>query len=105
MASSKNNKFQNIKIEEGKKSITIKIITGEHIVIGKLFLPIPSTVENPTIENLLFYVLNCGNMFISLHDCTITDRNSLEFTPEHVDLYNINLNIVQSCQIVKEETK
>lgn len=87
----------------GKEYVTILITTEEHLIKGKLYLPIPSVVENPTIENLLFYVLNCGNMFISMHDCIIMNRKSVEYQPERVDYYNINLNIVHSCQIVDED--
>lgn len=87
----------------GKDYVTLLITTEEHLIKGKLYLPIPSVVENPTIENLLFYVLNCGNMFISLHDCMIMNRKSVEYQPERVSYYNINLNIVHSCQIVEDE--
>ena len=75
----------------------------EHLIKGKLYLPIPSVVENPTTENLLFYALNCGNMSISIHDCVIMNKKNIEYQPEHVKCYNINLNIVHSCQIVDDD--
>ena len=93
---------KNINLEEGKEVITVLITTQEHLVRGKLSLPIPSVVENPTIDNLLFYTLNCGNMFISLHDCIIMNKENVEYQPEHVKSYNINLNIVHSCRIVED---
>lgn len=99
----KDSKFQNIKIPVGKEFVTILITTQEHIIKGKLYLPIPSTVENPTTENLLFYALNCGNMFISLHECMIMSKHNVEYKPEIVKYYNINLNIVHSCQIVEDD--
>lgn len=103
MATKKKNKFQNIKVPTSKEYVTILITTAEHIIKGKLYLPIPSMVENPTTENLLFYALNCGNMFVSLHDCIIMNKESVEYQPERVSYYNINLNIVHSCQIVEDD--
>lgn len=102
MSAKKDNKFQNIKIPTGKDYVTILITTAEHLIRGKLYLPIPSVVENPSTENLLFYALNCGNMFISIHDCIIMNRENVEYQPERVSYYNINLNIVHSCQIVDD---
>lgn len=58
MATKKDNKFQNIQLSTSKDYVTILITTAEHIIKGKLYLPIPSVVENPTTENLLFYALN-----------------------------------------------
>ena len=84
-------------------NIVFNITTEEHLIRGKLYLPIPSVVENPTTENLLFYALNCGNMFISIHDCVIMNKKNIEYQPEHVKCYNINLNIVHSCQIVDDD--
>lgn len=98
-----NREKKSTKTTEGQEFITILITTAEHIIRGKLYLPVPSTVENPTTENLLFYVLNCGNMFISLHDCIIISKENIEYKPEEVKYYNINLNIVHSCQIVEEK--
>lgn len=103
MATKKDNKFQNIQLSTSKDYVTILITTAEHIIKGKLYLPIPSVVENPTLENLLFYVLNCGNMFISLHDCIIMNKTNIEYQPERVKYYNINLNVVHSCQIIENE--
>ncbi len=103
MATKKDNKFQNIQLSTSKDYVTILITTAEHIIKGKLYLPIPSVVENPTTENLLFYALNCGNMFISLHDCFIMNKVNLEYQPERVKYYNINLNVVHSCQIIENE--
>ncbi len=85
-----------------KKSIKILVTTAEYLITGKLYLPIDSVVENPTTENLLFYALNCGNMFMALHDCVIMNKENVEYQPEHVNYYNINLNIVHSCQILKD---
>ena len=82
---------------------SVNQIAEEHLIKGKLYLPIPSVVENPTTENLLFYALNCGNMFISIHDCVIMNKKNIEYQPEHVKCYNINLNIVHSCQIVDDD--
>ncbi len=87
---------------EDKKVIKILITTEEYLIRGELELPIPSVVENPTTENLLFYVLNCGNMFIALRNCIIMSKNSVEYKPEEIKYYNINLNIVHSCQIIEE---
>lgn len=100
-------KREDLKIMAGAKKIqnfvTLLITTEEHLIKGKLYLPIPSGVENPTTENLLFYALNCGNMFISIHDCVIMNKKNIEYQPEHVKCYNINLNIVHSCQIVDDD--
>lgn len=94
-------------ITEGKLPLSqtfvkILVTTEEYLITGQLRLPIPGVVENPTTENLLFYALNCGNMFMALHDCVISNRHNVEYQPEHVDYYNINLNIVHSCQILKD---
>ncbi len=86
----------------GKKFVKILVTTEDYLITGKLYLPIDSSVENPTIENLLFYALNCGNMFMALHECVISNRHNVEYQPEHVDYYNVNLNIVHSCQILKD---
>ncbi|MBD5401721.1 hypothetical protein HDR58_02810 [bacterium] len=85
-----------------KETISVLLTTEEHLIRGKLQLPVPSVVENPTIENLLFYTLNCGNMFISLKDCIIMNRENVEYQPERLPYYNINLNIVHSCRIVED---
>ena len=100
MANVSNNK---VTMPSDKDYIVVLITTENYIIKGKLYLPENSVVKNPTNENLLFYTLNCGNMFISLHDCTIMNKTSVEFKPEEVDYYNINLNIVHSCQIMKDE--
>ena len=93
---------KNSNLIEGNEVITVLITTQEHRIRGKLSLPIASVVENPTIDNLLFYTLNCGNMFISLHDCIIMNKENVEYQPEQVKSYNINLNIVHSCRIVED---
>jgi hypothetical protein len=90
-------------LEAGKESIKILITTNEHLITGDLYLPIPSVVQNPTNENLLFYALNCGNKFIQLYNCVISSKDSVEYQPEVVNCYNINLDIVHSCQIVNEK--
>lgn len=100
MVSKKESEVANVRLATGKEYVTILITTAEHLIKGKLYLPIPTVVENPTTENLLFYALNCGNMFISLYDCVIMNRENVEYQPERVKYYNINLNIVHSCQIV-----
>ena len=100
---SKDIKFTNIKLEQGKAFVTILVTTSDLIIKGKLYLPLPVVVENPTTENLLFYALNCGNMFISLHECVIMNKSSIEYQPDKVKCFNINLNVVQSCQIVKDD--
>lgn len=97
----KKDNLEPVKIETSKDYVTILITTEEYLIQGKLYLPVPSTVKNPTTENLLFYVLNCGNMFISLHDCVISNKQHVEYQPERVSYYNINLNIVHSCQIIE----
>lgn len=91
-----------VKLPLSKETVKILITTDEYLITGNLTLPIPGVVENPTTENLLFYALNCGNMFIALSDCIITNKHNVEYQPEHVKYYNINLNIVQSCQIIKD---
>ena len=50
----------------GSEYVKVLLTTEEYLITGKLYLPIPSVVENPTNENLLFYALNCGNKFIQL---------------------------------------
>ncbi len=86
-----------------KKFVTVLITTQDHIIRGKLELPIPSAVDNPTNENLLFYVLNSGNLFLPIQNCLIMHKHNVEFKPEEVKYYNINLNIVHSCQIVEDD--
>lgn len=95
---------QNLKpeMETSKQYVQLLITTAEYLITGKLYLPIPSTVTNPTNENLLFYALNCGNKFIQLYDCIISNREHVEYQPEQVYCYNVNLDIVHSCQIIKE---
>ncbi len=90
------------RMKTGNDYVKLLVTTEDYLITGKLLLPIPAVVENPTTENLLFYALNCGNMFMALHDCVISNRHNVEYQPEHVDYYNINLNIVHSCQILKD---
>ena len=86
-----------------KQYVKLLITTKEYLITGKFYMPIPSVVDNPTNENLLFYALNCGNKFIQVYDCIISNRENIEYQPEQVKCYNINLDIVHSCQIVKED--
>lgn len=86
----------------GNKKIKLFVTTEDYIITGTLALPDDSVVENPTTENLLFYALNCGNMFMALTDVIITNKRNVEYQPEHVPYYNINLNIVHSARIIKE---
>lgn len=95
-------------IEENSKVITenyvnVLITTRDYVVKGTLYLPINTGTSNPTTETLLFYVLNCGNMFITLRNCIITTKDTIEYIPEKVACYNINLNIVESCRIIDED--
>ena len=99
----KTNTKKGISTKISVDSVKILITTNDYLISGKLFLPIPSSVENPTNENLLFYALNCGNKFIQLHDCIIQSKDGIEFQPEQVKCYNINLDIVHSCQITDED--
>lgn len=92
----------NNNIQTSNDKVKILIITNEHSITGWLYLPIPSVVENPTNENLLFYALNCGNKFIQIHDCIIMNRENIEYQPERIKCYNINLDIVHSCRIIDE---
>lgn len=89
-------------LQQSNQSVKILITTEEYLITGNLYLPIPSVVKNPTNENLLFYALNCGNKFIQLYDCIISNRENVEYQPETVQCYNINLDIVHSCQIIKD---
>ena len=95
-------KGTNDKIVKTKESVSILVTTENYVITGKLYLPIPSSVENPTNENLLFHALNCGNKFIQLHNCMIQSRHEVEYSPEEIKCYNINLDIVHSCRIVKD---
>ncbi len=95
-------KEEKLELQQSNESVKILITTAEYLITGKLYLPISSVVKNPTNENLLFYALNCGNKFIQLYDCVISNRENIEYQPEHVKCYNINLDIVHSCQILKD---
>ena len=95
--------YKNGVLQVGTKKIKLRVTTADYLITGEFLLPIDSVVENPTIENLLFYALNSGNMFMALHNCTIMTKTHVEYQPEHVDYYNINLNIVHSCRIIKED--
>ncbi len=92
-----------LKLKTSKSYVKLLITTEEYLITGKLYLPIDSVVENPTNENLLFYALNCGNKFIQLYECIISNKAHAEYQPEHVYCYNVNLDIVHSCQIIKED--
>lgn len=89
-------------VQASSEYVKLLLTTEEYLITGKLYLPIPSVVKNPTNENLLFYALNCGNKFIQIYDCVISNRARVEYQPEHVPCYNINLDIVHSCQIIDE---
>lgn len=96
-------------VENGRlilgNSVYVMITTRDYVVKGSLCLPVNTGAANPTPENLLFYVLNCGNMFITLRNCIITTKDTIEYIPERVDCYNINLNIVESCRIIEDEDR
>lgn len=102
-------KEEKASLEQSNDCVKILITTEEYLITGKLYLPIPSVVKNPTNENLLFYALNCGNKFIQLYDCIISNRDNVEYQPDNVEYqpenvkcYNINLDIVHSCRIIKD---
>lgn len=88
-------------LKRQKTPIKVLMTTEEYLITGEIYLPIPSVVENSTNENLLFYALNCGNKFIQLFNCIISSRENVEYKPETVACYNINLDIVHSCKIIK----
>lgn len=96
-------------VENGRlilgNSVYVMITTRDYVVKGDLYLPVNTGAANPTPENLLFYVLNCGNMFITLRNCVITTKDTIEYIPERVECYNINLNIVESCRIIDDEVR
>lgn len=96
-------KEQKSEKDNSKTVVKILIVTNDHLITGKLHLPMPSVVDNPVHDNLLFYALNCGNKFIQLRDCLISKKDVIEYQPECVDCYNINLDIVHSCQIIDED--
>ena len=85
-----------------KEYVRVLLETDQHTITGKFKLPEPMVVVNPTTENLLFYALNCGNMFIALEDCIIMHKSEVEYLPERISYYNVNLNIVRSCRILKD---
>lgn len=82
--------------------VNVLITTEDYFISGKVYLPVPTVVSKPTPENLLFYTLNSGKTFLAIRDCTITTKRSLEFKPEEVSYYILNLNIVRSCKIIKD---
>lgn len=95
-------KTADIRLQRSQETVKVLLVTSEHLISGKLRLPMTSVVENPTTENLLFYALNCGNMFIALEDCTIMNKTEVEYIPEQIKYYNVNLNIVHSVKILKD---
>lgn len=82
--------------------VNVLITTEDYYISGKVYLPVPTVVAKPTPENLLFYTLNSGRTFLAIRDCTITTQKSIEFKPEEVSYYILNLNIVRSCKIIKD---
>ncbi|MBE7712609.1 MAG: hypothetical protein E7Z87_02570 [Cyanobacteria bacterium SIG26] len=90
------------RLKRTQNTIKVLLVTEEYHITGDLRLPIHSVVENPTNENLLFYALNCGNMFIALENCTVMRKKEVEYLPEHIKYYNVNLNIVHSCKIIED---
>ena len=97
------NENEKTELQTSKNHVQILLTTADYLITGKLYLPIPSSVTNPTNENLLFYALNCGNKFIQIYDCVISNREHVEYHPETVYCYNLNLDIVHSCQIVDKK--
>ena len=90
------------RLKRSQDKVKVLLSTTEHLISGQLRLPLPTVVEEPTPQNLLFYALNCGNMFIALEDCTIMHKTEVEYLPEKIEHYNINLNIVHTCKIIKD---
>lgn len=84
-------KEEKLELQQSNESVKILITTAEYLITGKLYLPISSVVKNPTNENLLFYALNCGNKFIQLYDCVISNRENIEYQPEHKKDYKCNI--------------
>lgn len=60
----KDSKFRNL-MEDRQNSVTLLITTEEHLIRGKLYLPIPSVVENPTTRKILNINRNTLNVIIS----------------------------------------
>jgi hypothetical protein len=94
---------EDTKFNPSDKAIKLVISTKDYLITGSIFLPQSIVVKNPTKENLLFYALNCGNKFIALYDVIVSNRNTIEYKPEHFNYYNINLDIVHSCRILDDE--
>ncbi len=94
--------FSAFDTESDTDFVNVLITTEDYFISGKVYLPIQTVVSKPTPENLLFYTLNSGKTFLAIRDCTITTKRSLEFKPEEVSYYILNLNIVRSCKIIKD---
>lgn len=68
-------KEEKLELQQSNESVKILITTAEYLITNK---------------------------FIQLYDCVISNRENIEYQPEHVKCYNINLDIVHSCQILKD---
>ena len=86
-----------------REDIRVMLTTQDYIVMGNIYMPSDNMIDYPSVENILFYTLNCGNKFIALKDVTISSREKPEYQPEYIEYYNINLDIVHSCKIVEKE--
>lgn len=84
------------------EEIEVLIETAKYIIKGELVIPMNSSVNFPSTDNLLLSTLNSGNKFISMRNCIVTSKDNAEFQPERSEYFAVNLDIVHTCRIVKK---
>jgi predicted AAA+ superfamily ATPase len=82
-------------------NIKVLIETAKYIITGKLVIQDDIT-NYPSVENILFTVLNSGNKFLTLHDCYVSRKEQAEYQPERIEYFHVNLDIVHTCRVLKD---
>ena len=86
---------------EDAENIKILIETAKYVITGKLVIDSDSKgLDLSCKESVLLYVLNCGKKFISLRDCVVESKEHVEFQPDIIEYFHVNLDVVHTCRII-----
>jgi hypothetical protein len=90
--------------EKFSANIKVLIETAKYLITGKLVIDSDTIASIDTKEeNILLYILNSTKKFISLKDCVVTSKDHVEYQPEKIKYFHINMDIVQTCRIINDD--
>ena len=79
----------------------VLITTNEQHIEGELLLPENMRFSNSIPDNMLFYILNGGFLFITLKNCEVKDRKNLAFRPDKSPQLHVNISCIMTMQIIE----